>query len=120
MGTDINTEILLKRRLEILDIILEDIRSWDGTIESGLEIVDLCEENLNELKCIQSHHIEIHDEEYEEKLLILLGEQKRFTKGLKDRQDELLYSIQQLNKKKDVVDNYISVNKKSIFIDKDI
>ena len=125
MGANIDTQALLKKRKEILDIILKDLKSWDGTIESGVEIVECCQVNLDKIKLanqaiIKLHQRDLYDEEYEIKLNLILDEQKRFTKDLKDKQNQLLNNIQQLNKKKDVVDNYISTPINPMFIDKDL
>lgn len=125
MGANIDTQALLKKRKQILDIILKDLKSWDGTIESGVEIVEFCQANLDKIKLINQTIIKLHqgdlyDEEYEIKLNLLLKEQKKFTKALKDKQNQLLNSIQQLNKKKDVADNYISTPINPMFIDKDL
>ena len=125
MGANIDTQALLKKRKKILDIILKDLKSWDGTIESGVEIVEFCQANLDKIKLINQtiiklHQRDLYDEEYEIKLNLLLKEQKKFTKALKDKQNQLLNSIQQLNKKKDVVDNYISTPINPMFIDKDL
>ncbi len=125
MGANIDTQALLKKRKQILDIILKDLKSWDGTIESGVEIVEFCQANLDKIKLINQtiiklHQRDLYDEEYEIKLNLLLKEQKKFTKALKDKQNQLLNSIQQLNKKKDVADNYISTPINPMFIDKDL
>lgn len=125
MGANIDTQALLKKRKKILDIILKDLKSWDGTIESGVEIVEFCQANLDKIKLINQtiiklHQRDLYDEEYEIKLNLLLEEQKKFTKALKDKQNQLLNSIQQLNKKKDVADNYISTPINPMFIDKDL
>ncbi len=125
MGANIDTQALLKKRKKILDIILKDLKSWDGTIESGVEIVEFCQANLYKIKLINQtiiklHQRDLYDEEYEIKLNLLLKEQKKFTKALKDKQNQLLNSIQQLSKKKDVADNYISTPINPMFIDKDL
>ena len=125
MGANIDTQALLKKRKKILDIILKDLKSWDGTIESGVEIVEFCQTNIDKTKTINQtiikfHQGDLYDEEYEIKLNLILDEQKKFTKALKDKQNQLLNSIQQLNKKKDVADNYISTPINPMFIDKDL
>ena len=125
MGANIDTQALLKKRKKILDIILKDLKSWDGTIESGVEIVEFCQTNIDKIETINQtiiklHQRDLYDEEYEIKLNLILDEQKRFTKDLKDKQNQLLNNIQQLNKKKDVVDNYISTPINPMFIDKDL
>lgn len=125
MGANIDTQALLKKRKKILDIILKDLKSWDGTIESGVEIVEFCQTNIDKIETINQtiiklHQRDLYDEEYEIKLNLILDEQKRFTKALKDKQNQLLNSIQQLNKKKDVADNYISTPINPMFIDKDL
>lgn len=125
MGANIDTQALLGKRVQILETVLESIENWDKTIESGIEIVEFCQKNIDEIQLINHEIIkfyqrEVYDREYERKLGLLLKEQRRFTKALKYRQEQLLDSIQQLNKKKEVAENYILGNIDSIFIDKDI
>lgn len=125
MGADINPRILFMERNDILDAILNDLKNWDGTSESGIEIVEMNEANLNKLKTINLKlskfaSMNIYDQEYESKINLIVEEQKRFTEALRSKQNELFHNLQQLGKKQDVVDNYISNKQESIFIDKDL
>jgi len=54
MGANIDTQALLKKRKKILDIILKDLKSWDGTIESGVEIVEFCQTNIDKIETYKS------------------------------------------------------------------
>lgn len=125
MGTDINPRVLIMERNNILDTILKDLKNWDGTSESGVEIVKTNEANLNRIKTINLKLIrfastDIDYEEYTHKLNLILEEQKRFTQALKAKQNELFHNLQQLGKRKNVADNYISNKQEPIFIDKDL
>lgn len=124
MGSDINPRILIMERNRLLDKILNNLRNWDGTIESGLAIVENNEENINEIKAINLKLNDFPsmemDEEYEYKISLIIEEQKKFTAALKSKQQDLLYNFKQLGKRKDVAKNYISNKTGPIFIDKDL
>lgn len=125
MGSNLEYEKLVKERNKIIDNILENIKSWDEEIESGIDLVD---NNRIEIDKIKKINIEIdsiniyklHDDQYREKLNLLYMKQKEFFKTLELRQRQLINEKEQLNKKNQVKENYISKKQESIFIDKDI
>lgn len=125
MGTNIEYNKLIECRNKIIDKILDNIRYWDKNIESGLELVENNGKEIDKIKGINEEIESLnmsnpYDEEYKEKLNSLYIEQKKLFKVLESKQRDLMDEKQQLNKKDQVVKNYISKKSKSIFIDKDI
>lgn len=123
MVTNINYEELLEERCNIVDNILQRFGSWDGNLESGLEIIRINQEDMDKLDTLSLQLSRIpsaKDEEYIEKLNRLILEQKRLIQMMKDEKENLLHIMQQLNKKDQVIKSYIAASRKPIFIDKDV
>ncbi|WP_303862097.1 hypothetical protein [Alkalibaculum bacchi] len=123
MGTDL--ENLLNRRNEILKKVIANIQSWDGEIETGIGLI---EENKIEFDQVikiteavkeeQGSYVE--DEVYRTNINILATAQRELMESLQKKKANLVEAIKQVKKRNNVVDSYISVSKRAIFIDKDI
>lgn len=125
MGTDLNIIELLKSRNEILDQILNSMRNWDNTIESGIDIIESNQDGLSKLGSLNTKIYSLtetytNDEEYNFKLNSIMMELDKLTNSLKDKRIILLEEKQQFNKKDQVVKSYISLKREPVFIDKDI
>lgn len=123
MGTDIVA--LLNQRDIVLDIVIDNFNTWDKSIESSIEILESNEKNLEKIKDINDSLTrlstsDIFDEVYRGKIEVILTRQEGLIDFLMEEKGKVSNSIRQLNKKDQVVNNYISQNKESIFIDKDL
>lgn len=123
MGTDIIA--LLNQRDTVLDIVIDNFNTWDKSIESSIEILESNEKNLGKIKDINDSLTrlstsDIFDEVYRGKIEVILTRQEGLIDFLMEEKGKVSNSIRQLNKKDQVVNNYISQNKESIFIDKDL
>lgn len=123
MGTDIIA--LLNQRDTVLDIVIDNFNTWDRSIESSIEILESNEKNLEKIKDINDSLTrlstsDIFDEVYRGKIEVILTRQEGLIDCLMEEKGKVSNSIRQLNKKDQVVNNYISQNKESIFIDKDL
>lgn len=123
MGTDIVA--LLNQRDTVLDIVIDNFNTWDKSIESSIEILESNEKNLEKIKDINDSLTrlstsDIFDEVYRGKIEVILTRQEGLIDFLMEEKGKVSNSIRQLNKKDQVVNNYISQNKESIFIDKDL
>lgn len=123
MGTDIIA--LLNQRDTVLDIVIDNFNTWDRSIESSIEILESNEKNLEKIKDINDSLTrlstsDIFDEVYRGKIEVILTRQEGLIDFLMEEKGKVSNSIRQLNKKDQVVNNYISQNKESIFIDKDL
>lgn len=123
MGTSLNNVELINMMDISMNKILNNLKSWDGTLEFGLKIVELNEMYFDELKAL---NLLIKDDSitYDEKHLKMINEvlheHKKLTIGLKIEQERLVLLMEQLNKKDDVINSYIAAKRDPIFIDKDI
>lgn len=125
MGTDINILELFKAKNQVLDNILNNLRSWDGEIITGIDLIESNQEYLDELgdlneKLSKSEATSTYDEEYEYKLNLIMEEQRKLTQSLKGKQDDLKDNMEQLKKKDKVISNYMNTDKEPIFINKDL
>lgn len=123
MGADIKE--LLDARNNILDEIIDRLQAWDKTTESGIGIIESNQASLDKLKSLNAKVIDLEisselNEEYNFKLNLIIKELENLTKVLRGKKDELVEDKQQLNKKEQVINSYISINKQPIFIDKDV
>lgn len=123
MVANINYDELLEQRIIAVDNILNNFKTWDGELESGLEIINRNQEEIDRIDTLNlqlSRFPDAQKEKYIEKIKEIIEEQKKLQELLKDMQSSLLVSMQQLSKKDKVIKNYISKNKKPLFIDKDV
>ena len=123
MGTDIDVQKIFSDKNQILDKILDNLRLWDGEVATGIDLIESNQaffdeiEALNE-KLASENLTSIYDEKYEYKLNLIINGQKKLIETLKDRQEDLKDSMEQLKKKDKVVNSYIKTDKEPIFINK--
>lgn len=125
MGTDLDIQRLLYKRDEILEKILNDLKGWDHTIESGVELIESNQIQFNILEGINSELYKLADspyqvEEYNLKLNAIKKELKKLVHGLQGKRSTLLEEKQQLSKKDQILKSYVSIKKDPVFIDKDV
>ena len=125
MGTDLDIQRLVYKRDEILDKILNDLKEWDNTIESGVELIESNQIQFNILEGINSELYKLADspyqvEEYNLKLNAIKKELKKLIHGLQGKRSTLLEEKQQLSKKDQILKSYVSIKKDPVFIDKDV
>ena len=123
MGANINFEELLEQRTIRVENILNNLKTWDGELDSGLEIIKINQEEIDKIDTLNlqlSRFPDAQNEEYIEKIKEIIDEQKKFQILIKEKQNSLLETMQQLNKKDKVIKNYISKKKYPLFIDKDV
>lgn len=123
MDTNIDYKELLKERDESVDRILKNFKFWNGGID---EVIELFKENQEEMEKIDTLNLQLsrypraQNDEYILKIEKIIEEQKKIQTIIKETQDALLKNMQQLSKKDKVIKNYISIEKNSVFIDKDV
>ena len=123
MGTDIDVQKIFSDKNQILDKILDNLRLWDGKVATGIDLIETNQAFFNEIevlneKLASENLTSIYDEKYEYKLNLIINGQKKLIETLKDRQEDLKDSMEQLKKKDKVVNSYIKTDKEPIFINK--
>lgn len=123
MDTDINIDEILEKRDELLDILLQRINNWDNSVEAGMDIIENNKLEIDKLKLInedlKERDLSHRDEEYMDKIALILSGQKEIILKLSKRQDEVKTIMRQLSKKDKIRENYIEQNQNSIFVDRD-
>jgi hypothetical protein len=122
MGTNIDYQELLKERNAALDKILSNLKSWNGDAEEGIRIIKSNQEEMNKIDKLNLRLSGIpaaQDEEYRLKINEAIEGYRKLKLAIKERHSDLLKNMQQLHKKEEVIKNYISKKKDSLFIDKD-
>lgn len=125
MDSDINLkyEQLLKYRDKILDNILNNFTLHDAN--EIYKIVDLNTSELQKLKSVENRIRNIvsfehfDNEETIKKYNIIVKRQFQLIRALKLKKKDNIKNITQMQKKNDVMNNYITKKSKSIFVDKD-
>lgn len=114
MGTDTMIDID-----QILDEMLDEFKKYDGSVESGVEIIESNQIRIDKLKDIfEKKDIDLST--YQSKMEMVLKKQSKLFQSLEIEKEELLKMLQQIGKKNKVVSSYMSKNKKPIFVDKDM
>lgn len=117
------TTIALEEKNKIILEIEQRLNNWDGTVEDALLALEENEEKFIQLREIDQR-ISITDLQCNQKKM------KAHWENILEKQNELLTDIQegkkrlntqfeQFSKKDKVVSNYIALQNKSIFIEKD-
>lgn len=123
MGTDIDIQKIFRAKNQILDKILDNLRLWDGEVATGIDLIESNQAFFDEIEALNvklasENLTSIYDEKYEYKLNLIINGQKKLIETLKDRQEDLKDSMEQLKKKDKVVNSYIKTDKEPIFINK--
>jgi hypothetical protein len=123
MGTDIDIQKIFRAKNQILDKILDNLKLWDGEVATGINLIESNQAFFDEIEALNvklasENLTSIYDEKYEYKLNLIIKMQKKFIETLKDRQEDLKDSMEQLKKKDKVVNSYIKTDKEPIFINK--
>lgn len=123
MDANIRAKKLIEERDELIDRILNNFSSWDGSRETGIEVLSTNEELIEEIKIINDKlsifNVDNNDE-YIDRLNLVISKQAEIIEVLKKEKNLLLESLNQLGKRNKIVDSYISNKKQPIFIDKDV
>lgn len=125
MGEDMNRTELIKKKEVILDEILQNVRSWDKTIETGISIIESNQELLEKVDLLNVKLSETSQGNHDEtscniKLIMISKELEQLINWMKDLKKSVLDDKRTLEKREDVVGSYIAANSNSVFIDKDV
>lgn len=104
----------------ILDDILHEFEKYDGNAESGIEIIESNQSLIDKLKELFTNEDLILTVEQLKKMELVMAKQKILMDILGAEKEDLLNKIDQINQKHKVVNSYMTTNKSSIFIDKDM
>lgn len=125
MGENLSFGELMREKESILDDILLNIRRWDRTIESGISIIESNQELLEAIDSINARISESGNSHPEEascnhKLIMISKELEQLINWMKGLKKSVIDEKKSLEKKEDIIKNYMANNSNSIFLDKKI
>lgn len=103
----------------ILDDILKEFDRYDGSMDSGIEVIQSNQISIEKLQTVVDDKNIILDK-YRHKVALIMNKQNNLLKSLDKDKKALLRKLEQINKKNKVVNNYMTAITKPIFIDKDM
>ena len=109
-------------RSDLLEKMWQLVTSWDGTTEKALEITENNQENLiqwQELnKQVANRELLSYTEVEKEKQADILRYQETILTSIRTERSVVMSQMKQINQKNKVRDNYVSVKRDPLFIDK--
>lgn len=111
---------IIKAEIEkTIDAIIGEFQNYDGSVESGIEIIQVNQDHINKLRVLFAKGQVDLDSNYNQKMEYILEKQGQIYKALEVEKEDILKNMKQIHKKNSVVNNYMPQNKDSIFVDKD-
>lgn len=111
-------------RTDVLENIVVLMDSWNGTVEEAMDIVSENQRNMDQLKAIEQKLSEDAAFQYtaaEKQLLtVIIPKQQQLMAAIRGEKNNLMNKMKQINKKNQVRDNYVSVKRAPVFLDKGI
>lgn len=125
MDGDLKRRELLQRRRLISQNMLEDIKSWDKSVEQAEKILGDNEKWIKELQNVsvalmKFDENEIYDSAYEDNIKNIMLLNRELINVIAREQHRILRNIKETDKVKSIAENYISKKREPMFIDKDI
>lgn len=114
--------IPIQRKTLILKSIEKAYKKWDGSAQKAVQIISENEELFRQLKEIDELLSESEKNDFldkqQSKWKLLIQEHKKMVNKIQEEKNQLLEQMQQVNKKDNVVSNYID-KQQSLFVDRD-
>lgn len=124
MGENINVDTMYEQRINCVQVMLDSIDSWDGSVEEAFTILEENKISMEKIRAINQKLNKVdhglQDEGYLQALNRLAQSHKKLIARLTMEKDNLLKSMEQVMGRKNIVKSYISQPKETIFIDKDL
>lgn len=111
-------------RTNVLENIMILMETWNGSPDEAVEIIAGNQENLDHLKVIEQKLSEDAAFQYtqaEKQLLtVIIPRQQQMMAAIRGEKLKLMNKMKQINQKNKIRDNYVSVERASVFIDKGV
>lgn len=115
-------EQLNKKEHLILEITNQLI-NWDNSLNHAVEILKKNDERFNQLtaldEVISDEHLAEFNEKYKDNWMNIFNMQQELMNLVQKEQNQIQEQLVQIDNKKKVVSNYMSLSNKSIFVEKD-
>ena len=121
MKTDAEWTQIRTGLLEKMSVLLD---SWSGSAVEAIKIIAENQQNLDLLKAIEEKLTEEAASQYtpiEKQLLTaIIPQQQKLMTSIRREKTSLMNKMKQINKKNQIRDNYVSVKRAPVFVDKGI
>ena len=111
-------------RTDVLKGMLALMQTWSGNAEEAVTIIAENQKNMDQLKTIEKKLSEEASFEYtptERQLLtLIIPQQQQMMAAIRKEKVSLMNKMKQINQKNKVRDNYVSVQRESVFVDRGI
>ncbi|MGB3160700.1 MAG: flagellar cap protein [Carnobacterium sp.] len=109
-------------RSNLLDTIWQLLTSWDGTTEDALVITEKNQDNIIQWqkinKQVATNDFLSYTETEKEKQADILRFQQMILTSIGNERSVVVSQMKQINQKNKVRDNYVSVKREPLFVDK--
>lgn len=116
-------EKLLKEKESLILDITNHLISWDGSIDHAIKVLSENDDRFKQMtqldKEIPTGYLTSFNEKYRNHWQKLINTQQELMQAIQVGQDENQEQLSQIDNKRKIVQNYMSVKNKSIFIEKD-
>lgn len=114
--------IINEKRLTILNLLSQQLKSWDGTSGHADDIITQNKPLLLKLKEVDEILTQQSKDRYTEaeqqQVAEIIAAQQSLLAVIKQDRSAILDKMKQVNQKNKIVDNYYSAFQQSIFVDK--
>lgn len=111
-------------RMDVLETIKVLLDSWNGSAEEAVTLIAENEQNMDQLKKIEQQLSEDEAFQYtsvEKQLLtVIIPQQQQMIAAIRSEKTNLMNKMKQINQKNKVRENYVSVQRESVFVDRGI
>lgn len=114
-----DNDIVVNEAKEIIDTILKKFDNYDGSVESGISLIESNQADIDRLEYIFASKDIILDDDYLYKMESIIGKQGKLLGILEVEKADIFSKMKQIQNKNNIVDNYMNKSLKSIFVDKD-
>ncbi|AEB30659.1 hypothetical protein CAR_c20020 [Carnobacterium sp. 17-4] len=113
-----------KLRTDVLENIKTLLDSWNGSAEEAVTLISENERNMDQLKKIEEQLREDEAFQYtsvEKQLLtVIIPKHQQMIAAIRSEKINLMNKMKQINQKNKVRDNYVSMQRASVFVDRGI
>lgn len=113
-----------KLRTDVLENIKTLLDSWNGSAEEAATLISENERNMDQLKKIEEQLREDEAFQYtsvEKQLLtVIIPKHQQMIAAIRSEKINLMNKMKQINQKNKVRDNYVSMQRASVFVDRGI
>ncbi len=125
MGATLNIKELTNKKEQLLDQLHDNIRSWDGTIESGVSVIEGNQYIIGEIELVNKELSKTNAGAEDlsicnEKLIKVAEAFQNLTTNLEELKKTLLEEKKSLGRKDEVVESYIEKRNETFFINRNV